>query len=137
MRETQLAPASPLGAVHGGIGTSLERRRAISFGQYERDSDAGTDLNGVSAQGDWLVNLRDDGAGNLLSLGRISDANQGDDELVTARPSDQISPSGVAFQDSGHVTQHMVAALVSVGIVDLFEKVQIDRQNSELGGSLP
>src|SRR6202000_2676394 len=37
-------------------------------------------------------------------------------------------------QDSGDVTQYLIASLMSVGVIDLLEIVQIDLQNSELRG---
>jgi hypothetical protein len=83
------------------------------------------------------LNLRDDGVGDLFGLRRIGDANERDDELVTAGPCDQVPPSGVAFQDPSHLTQHVVTTLVSVRVVHLLEIVQVDLQESELGGSLP
>ena len=134
-RETHLTAPGLFCAIHCAICAPHERLRRISVPGRESDSNTGADVNAVTPNVDGPLDLGDDGSGDLLGLGRIADPNQNDDELITARAGDQISPPRVALQYSGHVTQHPVTAFVSVAVVHLLEIVQIDLQEGQLGGS--
>src|SRR5581483_7259640 len=84
LREAYLTFASFLGVVHGGIRTAEDGFGGIPLGQDKRDADACADLHAVVTQLDRLSDVRDDEAGNLLRLGRIGNADERDDKLITA-----------------------------------------------------
>src|SRR6185437_15652871 len=130
--ETHPPAAGSLGAIHGAICTDQHCLRRIS-GHGERDPDAGAHLDADGTQIDRLLNFRNNGVRDLLGLQAIGDSDERNDELVTTGACDQVTAPGVTLEDSGNVTQHLVAALVSLGVVDLLEIVEIDLQKSQLG----
>ncbi|MNV72391.1 hypothetical protein D3C71_1654720 [compost metagenome] len=57
-------------------------------------------------------------------------------ELIARQPANQIACPQALCEALGHLAQHRVARAMPLGVVDLFESIQVDKQQGRGAGAL-
>ena len=129
--------------VHGGVGVLEQRLRVHAVVRKQRDTEtrADADLAAVDAEG--RGQRFQDAPGRLHHVGRIHDAGEQDRELVAARPGnrgpgfalfrpcDEVARAQAPLQPFRHALQQEIAGIVSQGVVDDLEIVEIHEQDRD------
>ena len=126
-----------LGAVHGRVGLGQQVRGPIAMLRKQGHTDTGAKGNAPPVVDKLLAvekfQQQLGRAGGLLLLG----VEQDNAELIAPQPADDIGVPQFAGQQPGHLAQVFVAGMMAVGVVDIFELVQIDKQQSAAGAVAP
>jgi len=136
-----LVAARVFGLEHGGIGLFHE---VFGFGVMvaeQADADTGAAIiflpveierlldGGMNFFGNVFGHLRSD-----FSFG--AERFQNHDEFVAAEAGDSIVLIDAGFNALGHFYQKLVADVIAAGIVEVFEIIDIDKQNrAEMSGA--
>ncbi len=100
----------------------------------QADTDACTDLQFDVVDGERLADFFDDGHGHLFA--GLAIGNMGDDhrEFVPATTRHRINLTQYRTDSGGNLLQEPVSHVVSVGVVDGLEVIDIDKQHTQHGG---
>ena len=127
------AAAAPLGRVHRKVGVSNQVGRPGSGGVAAlrgRDPDARGQPSGAAVEVEGLVEDALETLGQCDSARRVTVPAE-DDELVTTEPADGVLRPGPGDQPPGDLAQQVVTHLVSQGVVDVLEAVDIQEEDGD------
>ena len=79
---------------------------------------------------DWLVDHDASAFGQAAGVGGIRKILEENDELVAADASDGVAFAEHGFEPEGRGLQHSVACAVAVGVVYVFEPVNVAEQHA-------
>ncbi len=130
-RAEKLEAAAPvlLGVVHRNIGVV---QQGVDFGaivRAQRDADRGRQRHFLAADVDRQRHGLGHGEGHVGGLVGALDVGQQHDELVAAQPADGVDLAHAGAHPQRHFTQHDVAGLVAVGVVDGLELVEVEEHD--------
>jgi hypothetical protein len=136
-----LGVGSPLAfdLVHGGVGLLEKLLGIVKAVAGEGDADAGgeTDFNPSQEKGDGQsIN---DALGHKLGLGFVPEVLTQHDEFISGQAGQRVTGSHHAGDPAAHRDQQIISDLVTMGVVDLFEVVEIHKEDGHqlLGPSTP
>ena len=128
----EAVPACVLGMVHGDVRILDEGVRIGTVVGEEGHSDAGRDLYFQPVELKRLVERMEDPFGHILGHLRLTDLGEEQDEFVPSPAGDGVSLAEHVEQPVGHALEQLVADIMSVGIVDFLEFVQVEHKDGQL-----
>ncbi len=129
--DRQRSSAVFLHVVHRRVGVRGERLGVGAVVGKHGAADAHADADFAVAQRDRRADRTDEARDDLLDLAGRTDASQQDDELVAARPRDEVAVPERMLQTDADLAQNLVARAVPHGVVDRLETVQIEEEQAE------
>jgi hypothetical protein len=117
--------AFALRVVHGEVGVAEDVLDGVAVVRAD-DADADAALHPVDHQhgGHGLGDL----VGQVRRRREVEEVRAEQHELVAAHPCGHVAVVGEGLEPLGHLDQHLVAALVAEGVVDLLEPVEVHEQ---------
>src|SRR6266508_3653776 len=119
-----------LGLVHGHVGVTDQVER-LGARPGDDDADAGVDLDVAAGHRDRRGQCLQQPLGGGERVGGAAGVLDQDDELVAAEPGDGVAGPYVGAQPLGDQGEQLVADLVSEGVVDGLERVQVQQQHGQ------
>src|SRR6266508_275457 len=119
-----------LGLVHGHVGVTDQVER-LGARPGDDDADAGVDLDVAAGHRDRRGQCLQQPLGGGERVGGAAGVLDQDDELVAAEPGDGVAGPYVGAQPLGDQGEQLVADLVSEGVVDGLEAVQVQQQHGQ------
>ena len=101
------------------------------------DADAGGDEDVSLADGERLLEALEDSLRQHECIGGIPILGVEDDELVARDTTDHAAVGERVAQSCRHRHEHVVAGLMSEGVVDVLEAVDVDEKDRRLSGKSP
>ena len=126
-------PALALGQVHRLVGVAdqvLGRRLATGA---DRDADTGRDGGVVSVDAERVLQRRLDPLGHRDRVTHVGNVLEQDRELVSTESRDRVLGPYAGLDPLGHRRQQPVAGVVTVGVVDRLEVVEVEEQHRDRG----
>ena len=119
-------------AVHGGVCAVQQRLQRVAGLQFSHPY-CPAHRNASSAVAHAYGVAAEYPAGYTLDVrpGVLETAIQNHDELITAKSADYVARAEAGLQLGAELPEEFIAGRVSVGIIQLFEPVQIDKQDQE------
>ena len=122
------ARALTLGPVHRRIGPLQEQVGVGAVIGPDRDPDAAAEGDRSAGAPEGLAQQGLQLTGDPDHLLRVVHPSQDHGELVPSEPRDGVAGPQTTAQPLGHLAQDLVPGLVTLGIVDVLETVQIDQK---------
>ena len=126
---TEAVPAGVFGVIHGLVGVLQDVGGGVGVLGEKGDADARRDVGQVVAQAEGVVDGGNDGLGDALHGVAVGEPRQQHGELVTALAGHGVGFAHAADDAPRSLHQQLVASLVSEGVIDLLEAVQVDVQH--------
>lgn len=138
--ELVVVPALLFGMVHRDVGVLQQNLRIVAVVRKDRDADAGADDHGLATDVERLVEPLEHALGDPHGIVGAVDLAQHDRELVAAetrqgrgrtfvvQPGDDVGIAQTVDEALGEPPQQAVARVVTEGVVDQLEAVEIEEQ---------
>ena len=117
--------------VHRGVGPSEKRCSVFSVLGEDRDPDARPDLEPLIFDLERILKGVDDPACRSEGLSGVADRWQHERELVPAHPGDGLTGAELLAKPFRYLLQQLVPVVVTEGVVDLLEAVEIHHQQPD------
>jgi len=128
--------AIDLDGVHGDIGAPEQFLRGAFGGRGMGNADAGAVLNGAYANQDRLPRQIDDGRRERSrERSRLAGRDQ-HREFVAAETGEEGPFRHLGLETGGDQRDQLVAGFMSIGVVDVLETVEIDKNDGGYGAGL-
>ncbi len=127
--------AGALGVVHRRVGIHQQFFGTLAVARVEGDTDAGGDLQVMVGHPERACDQADltcRQSQGIIGFGQLHQQH----ELITADPRQSVLAAQVFAQAQGHVPQQQIAHVVTKGVVDRLETIQVDEHQGEAAALL-
>ena len=125
-------PPSPLARAKAMPAWRSTSRRGVAVGRRERDADAGGDEHLLADHLERPAQGLDQAVHEGHDVAKIGDVDEGDGEFVAAQPRDEVALAQRRPNAGADVPQHLIAAAVIDGFVDLLELVDVEAEHRDM-----
>ncbi len=120
-----------LGDIHGDVRPLQQHRGVDAVLPGEHYSDAGFHIKGDPVDQERGLECVPQRGADILGRCDVGDVREQDGELVTAEPGNGVGLVQHRTKPGADLFQQLVTVVVTEGVVDLLEPVQIDEQQSD------
>ncbi len=124
-----VSAAPVLGAIHGGVRVAQQLFGALFAAAAQSNADAGRRDIFVASQGEGRLQRFDDALGDARGLAGSGDVLDQHHELVAAQTRGCVFGPQTGAQSLSDFDQQLIAGFVAQAIVDVFEMIEIEKQN--------
>src|SRR5580692_10892604 len=117
--------------IHSGIGCAQETILGQTIFGIESESNAGRTLDDVPLGDEWTVKAPLQPASNFFDFSAVVNLRQKHRELVAPQSGEHVVGAKMLLHADRHVLEIQVSRLVAVHVVDPFEIVEIDVDQSK------
>lgn len=129
-------PIAVLCRVHGSVGGAEEAVFSDGIFRVEGDANAGGGMEDGAIDAEWRVEGTFEAEGDLLDIGAAANDRDQRGKFVAAEAGQRVVGPELALHARCHFLQIQITDLVPVDIVDKFEFIEIDVDESENGSPL-
>ncbi len=132
LEEAHALTAVAFGAGESNAGMAEHGGRGVAISRGQGDTDAGGDQHFLVCHLQRAPQGFDQAVHEGHDVAEIGDVDEGDGELVAAEPGDQVALAERRLNAGADVAQHLVAAGVIGGVVDLLELVDVEAEDGDM-----
>ena len=125
----------PFRAVHGDVGPLQKQRGVVAVGRRHGDADTGVHMQRQTAQLERAVEGLEHLGGHEFGLFHGVEVGDDDRELIAAEAGDGVGLAQNNLQTLRDLLEDVVAGLVTEGVVDLLEPVEVHQQEADRAGA--
>jgi hypothetical protein len=127
--ELVVVPPLALAAIHRGIGSLQEVLHGLPVRGKEGNANATGDAQGEPQVRDVLGQGQQQAVGDRVDVLWMLEALQQHDELIASQPGHRVCIANAGLKPLGHFLQNGIACLVTQGVIDVLESVQVQEED--------
>ena len=131
LEEGIAVPALVLGLIERGVGEAQQRAAVGAVTRSVGDADRAADADGDAADLEGLSQRVEDALAERRAGVRRLHMGLDDAELVAAETGDRVAETQDRGQALGDLADQLVAGIVTIGVVDGLEAVEVEQQHGE------